>query len=294
MTTGTAPQYLTTRELADLLRVKERRVYELAAAGEVPCSRVTGKLLFPADAVKAWIEAAAGTAERPRPAVVLGSHDPLLNWALRESGSALASYLDGSRDGLDRFAAREGIACGLHVFDPAGDAWNVPAVRGGAGRGAVLVAFARRRRGLVVRPGEEGVAGGAGGLATLAGRRVVRRQAGAGAEILFAHLAARDGLDPATLAPGPVVRTEAEAAMAVLQGEADAALGLEALAAQVGLAFVPVIDEAFDLLVDRQAWFEPPMQRLIAFCASPAFVARAAQMPGYDVATFGQVRWNDG
>ena len=41
------PDYLTTRELADLLRIGERKVYDLAANGEVPCVRAVGKLLFP-------------------------------------------------------------------------------------------------------------------------------------------------------------------------------------------------------------------------------------------------------
>lgn len=43
-------EYLTVRELADLLRLKARKVYDLAASGTVPCSRATGKLLCPADA----------------------------------------------------------------------------------------------------------------------------------------------------------------------------------------------------------------------------------------------------
>ena len=41
------PEYLTTREIAQLLRVKERQVYDLAAKGQLPVRRVTGKLLFP-------------------------------------------------------------------------------------------------------------------------------------------------------------------------------------------------------------------------------------------------------
>ena len=36
------PEYLTTKELAELLRIKERKVYDLAAAGQVPCSKVSG------------------------------------------------------------------------------------------------------------------------------------------------------------------------------------------------------------------------------------------------------------
>ena len=53
--TQASDEFLTTRELADLLRIKERKVYELAAADEVPCLRVTGKLLFPREAIEAWL-----------------------------------------------------------------------------------------------------------------------------------------------------------------------------------------------------------------------------------------------
>ena len=49
------PDYLTTRELADLLRIGERKVYDLAASGEVPCLRVVGKLLFPRAEISAGV-----------------------------------------------------------------------------------------------------------------------------------------------------------------------------------------------------------------------------------------------
>ncbi len=54
----TNSDYLTTKELADLLRIKERRVYGLAASGDVPCVRVVGKLLFPRNQIEAWMAAA--------------------------------------------------------------------------------------------------------------------------------------------------------------------------------------------------------------------------------------------
>ena len=76
--------YLTTREVADLLRLKERKVYDLVAAGEVPCVRVTGKLLFPRDLIEAWLarnlEYKAGAESlSQRPPISAGSHDPLLD-----------------------------------------------------------------------------------------------------------------------------------------------------------------------------------------------------------------------
>ena len=48
--------YLTTKELAELLRIKERKVYELATDGAIPVSRVTGKLLFPRELVELWVQ----------------------------------------------------------------------------------------------------------------------------------------------------------------------------------------------------------------------------------------------
>jgi putative molybdopterin biosynthesis protein len=78
----------------------------------------------------------------------------------------------------------------------------------------------------------------------------------------------------------------------VFEGKADVAFGLEALATRYRLAFVPVTDERFDLLVDRRSWFEPPFQTLLDFCRSGPFRAGLADMRGYDAASFGRVRFN--
>lgn len=302
-TTRPENEYLTVPELAALLRIKERKVYDLAASGKVPCSRATGKLLFPAREVRAWIAknssgsmpgAGAGAGAGPAaaaapPPILLGSHDPLLDWAIRQSRCGLATFFDGSLDGLERFAAGEGVAAGLHLFDAASGDWNVPQVaRALAGANAVLVTFASRRRGLVLRPGGPPV----GRIADLRGRRVVPRQPGSGADALFRHLARAEGLDPATLVLAPEARTETEAVQSVARGEADAAFGMEALARDFGLDFAPVVEERFDIVADRRAWFEPPLQRLFAFCRTPAFRDRAAAMGGYDLEAAGAVRWN--
>ena len=89
------PDLLTTDEAAIYLRLSERKLYELVANGAVPCTKVTGKWLFPKAALDRWLAAGLvapeGLALAPPPLIVGGSHDPLLEWALRESASALAS-----------------------------------------------------------------------------------------------------------------------------------------------------------------------------------------------------------
>ncbi|GGE85322.1 helix-turn-helix transcriptional regulator [Stappia taiwanensis] len=288
---GDLPTYLTTREMADLLRVKERKIYDLAAAGEVPHSRATGKLLFPREEVLAWIANAsdAPSSDAMRPPVVLGSHDPLLEWALRESGSGLAALFDGSLDGLDRFEAGEGIAAGLHVVQEEG--WNTEVIaRRFRYRPVVLVEWAWRSRGFIVAPGNPA---GITRLADLAGRQVVRRQAKAGGQLLLERLVAEEGLTPPA-ATGPMARDEREAALAVLDGRAEVAFGLEASARQFKLDFVPVCEERFDLLVSRRDWFEPPFQAFVAFCGTPALREMAATLGGYRIERLWRPHFNGG
>ncbi len=287
-------QYLTTREVAELLRIKERKVYELAAAGEIPCSRATGKLLFPRQAVDAWIVRKSSGLDRDagslRPNVFLGSHDPLLDWALRESGSGLATFFDGSMDGIERFSKGEGLATGMHVYSPKTDVWNSPVIEARfADAPVVLLEFAWRDRGLIVRPGLEADVRDIGALR---GRRVVPRQAKAGSQRLLEHLLSAVRLGPDDLDFVATARTETDAALAVLDGKADAAFGLLGLARQYRLGYVPIIRERFDLLVERRAWFEPALQRFAGFCLSAAFTEKAAELQGYDVSGFGRVHFN--
>lgn len=286
--------YLTTKELAELLRIKERKVYDLASSGKIPCSRAMGKLLFPRQAVEAWLaENSSGYTPAPAapgPSVVLGSHDPLLEWALRESRCGLATYFDGSLDGLDRFADHEGVATGLHVFDPATEDWNVPAVRARfAHQRVVLIEWAWRERGLIVAPKNEKRISA---IADLKGKRVVPRQPEAGSHGLLMHLLDKAGLGSKGVSFAAPARSETDAAVAVHEGAADAAFGLKGLARQYGLGFVPLIKERFDLLVDRRAWFEPPLQKFLDFCRTEDFLARASKQHGYDAAGFGRVHFN--
>ncbi|MDX1593372.1 MAG: helix-turn-helix transcriptional regulator [Gammaproteobacteria bacterium] len=291
-----ATPFLTTRELADLLRIKERKVYELAAADAVPCLRVTGKLLFPAREIEAWLahHTTGNDAWSTESAQVFaGSHDPLLEWALRESGADLATHFDGSENGLDRFADGGALATALHLHEPELDDWNVTTVARRFGHApVVLVEFAWRERGLIVAESE--VATYADGIAALRGRRVVPRQPGAGSQGVLDHLLHTAGIAANELDFTPPARTETDAALAILEGKADAALGLLDLARRYRLGFVPLLRERFDLLIDRRAWFEPPMQSFLAFCRSERFREKAAESFGYDISGFGRVHFNGG
>lgn len=280
------PAYLTTKEVADLLRVKERKVYDLAAAGDIPHRRITGKLLFPAEEIRGWIEGSQDL-QRERPPVLSGSHDPLLDWALRESGSTLSTLWNGSREGLARFASGDVSMSGLHV--PEANGWNIETVGGFGLRDAVMVSWAKRSRGLLLAPA---LAGAVRTFGDLRGKRIALRQPGAGAALLFDRLLEKAGIALSDLEPlNTLARTESDAAAAVADGDADASLGIEAMARQYQLAFLPLQEERFDLLIDRRAYFTEPVQDVISFAQTPVFKSKAQAMSGYDVSDVGTVRW---
>lgn len=289
-------EFLTTKELAELLRIKERKVYDLAAAGDVPCSRATGKLLFPRAAIDAWVASKSAVTATTiasigvRPSVFLGSHDPLLDWALRESEAGMATFFDGSADGLDRFADGEGVAAGSHLYVPDLDEWNIPLIKSRfSNMPVVLVEFAWRERGLIFDRDKDLEIED---INSLKGRIVVPRQSGAGSQVLLEHLLDQAELYELDITYAAPARTETDAALAVLEGKADVAFGLQGVAYQYRLHFLPIMRERYDLLVDRRAWFDPPMQRFLRFCASPSFARKAQEFMGYDVSGFGTVHFN--
>ncbi len=280
--TNPDPLFLTTKEVADLLRVKERKVYDLAAEGAIPHRRLTGKLLFPRAALLAWAD--GPVAERP--ALLVGSHDPLLDWAVRESGAGLALLTEGSFDGLSRFLRDEAVVAGMHIPESGG--WNVETVAENAPRDAVLLGFATRARGVILSQDLSG----ASALADLKTRRIAHRPDTTGSARLWAQLCAADGLSAQDFRHAGTAHTESDAAAMVASDEADATLGLASMAQRFSLPFLPLVQERFDLLVCRRGYFEPPLQKLMGFLKTAAFADKAAALEGYDVSETGTVRWS--
>lgn len=290
------PDVLTMKEAAAWLRLSERSLYELARGRRLPAAQVGGKWLFPRVQLERWLAAQADGAEVAHrldpPPILAGSHDPLLDWALRQSGCGLAARAGGSLDGLAELAAGAAQVAAIHLLDPDSGTWNEPAVREMLPRRAVVgITWAWREQGLIVP------AGNPRGLAHVhdltGGVRVAGRQNRAGSHVLLTHLLTEAcvRLEQVAFLPEPAL-SEDEVAAAVVEGRADAGFGIRAEAAARGLDFLPLIRERFDLVMERRHYFGAPMQALLAFARGPVFAARAARMGGYDLARAGGVAFN--
>jgi len=291
-------EFLTTSEAADYVRLGERKLYELVTSGAIPCSKVTGKWLFPRQELDLWVLAGlarpAGMIAADPPPIVGGSQDDLLEWTLRESGSGLASLTEGTARGVDRLQRGEVIAAAVHFHsdDEASEDANVAAVRAMPGlHDAVLVGLARREQGLLVPSGNPKQLHSLTDV-LVAGAQMAVRQPGAGAQMLLDVLLTRAGANLKDLRRlEPPCLTGPDLAAAIRAGRADCGVATRAAAKSAGLDFVPLLWENFDLLMRQRSYFRPSIQALIGFIGQKRLKQRAAELGGYDPAPAGQIRF---
>src|SRR3954471_531906 len=290
------PDLLTTDEAAAYLRLSERKLYELVANGAVPCTKVTGKWLFPRAALDRWLVAGLvlpALAQAPAPPIVGGSHDPLLEWALRESDSGLASLPEGSEAGLRRLTRGEVMVAAIHLHRLDGDdeTANLAAVADAPGlHDAVVLGFARREQGILIAPGNPLGLSDMASIATTRAR-MAQRPAGAGAQLLLLALLTRAGiaLDDLKLAK-PAFPTGPDIAQAIRAGRIDCGIATRSVARSAGLDFLPLTWERFDLVMRQRDHFMKGPQALFDFMRQQVLRDRAAELDGYDISDAGIVR----
>ena len=284
--------YFTTEELADFLRIKSRKVYDLVSKDLVPHSRVMGKLLFSKIEISNWISGnkSEDIQLKSMPIVLLGSHDPLLELAVKKSKSGIAMSFDGSTQGLERFKLNEGFVSGLHLYDNDENIWNVPIVKKQlSDKAVVLIEWAKRERGLIFKENNniKNIS-----IENYKGKRLVRRQIGSGSEIYLQYILRTYNLSHDDFKRTEIAYSENDAVHLVLSDKADVTLGLKSEAKKYQLGFCPIITERFDLVVDRKFWFEKPFQDLLNFCKTSDFKEIASNLDGYNIIDLGKVHFN--
>lgn len=227
------------------------------------------------------------------------SHDDALT-ALRAHTAALRErpqlHLDirfmGSVDAIQALNEGRCIMAGFHTLRdaPPGSLTErtyKPLLKPGLHK---LIGFARRSQGLMVPAGNPRQIGGLADLAQH-GMRFVNRALGTGTRVLLDDLLERQGLAADRI--GGYARSEpshAAVAQAILSGQADAGIGIEAAARARGLDFVPLAEEEYHLVCLKAALDEPPVAALRQLLQRDDWQAAMRQLPGYTPANSGQVR----
>ncbi len=295
-------KFLSTREVAQFLDVNEKMVYALVSEKGLPATKVTGKWRFPLDLVEKWLEIHVVNPPRedagrfPEGLLVLaGSHDILLERAAalfsRENpGMTTALANLGSLSGIRALARGHCHAALSHLIQEDGQEYNFEAAFAELpGDTPVVVNMSRREQGLVVAKGNPLSLSAVADLVP-AGARVANRPRGTGTRLLLDRELARAGHAPESL-PGydREFRGHLDAGLEVLSGRADAALAIRPAAHLLGLDFIPLTWERFDLVTLRSRFFDRPLQLFLALLKTPAFADLAAGLPGYDLSLTGRM-----
>ncbi|PKB72325.1 MAG: hypothetical protein BZY87_00600 [SAR202 cluster bacterium Io17-Chloro-G6] len=211
----------------------------------------------------------------------------LLEAGLRSRGVALVAGEEGSRQALLSLARGEAHVAGCHLLDDVTGAYNSSWVRQLVPFPCTLVTFASWQQGLIIALGNPKQILEVAGL-TNPGIRLVNRQAGSGSRALLDRALTGAGVPVENVdGYGREELGHLAVAAAVASGSADVGIGVKAAAVAMGLDFLPLEEERYDLVIPNHFLDEGPVQVLLDLLRSTPLHRRVESLGGYDVSGMG-------
>jgi excisionase family DNA binding protein len=300
-------EMMNTREVAKYLGIHEKQVYALIKSKRIPSTRVTGKWIFPRKLIDEWIDSNAKTGleqakqkSRKIEGALLasGSNDPILDMLhtyMRKSYPEfyIFSANTGSTDGLKALNMGYTDIAWSHLFDPKSGEYNIPFLSSYlTDVKPVVVNLFRRDLGFVVAPKNPFHLRGFEDL-TQKGVRFINRQKGSGTRVLLDHHLKRLRIGPSKISGyEKEVYTHFEVGLSILSKEADVGIATIAVSKLLGLPFIPVTQERFDMILDQSTFFEKGIQAFIEILNSYEFRNRVERLGNYDFRNSGKILYS--
>jgi putative molybdopterin biosynthesis protein len=224
----------------------------------------------------------------------VGSHDPSLDLAaqfLPSKKRRMVSLNVGSLGGLLALRKGEAHVAGCHLLDPESGKYNIAYIREYLPPDikVVMIGWARRSQGLMVLPGNPRRVSSLEDL-TREEVRFLNRQRGSGTRVLLDYHLKKSGLLAESIRGYEQEEyTHMAVAAGVLSGRADAGLGVAAAADALGLEFLPLFDEEYDLVIPADVYSSDLLAPFLEVIASPAFLQEANALHGYDFSNAGKL-----
>ena len=288
---------LTTKELAALLRLNEKKVYQLVKDGNIPHVRIAGKWLFPERHVTRWIDE---NVQRERDILIVGSNDVLMErlvllYSQENFPESVAFYSSiGSSRGVRALSLKKGQVCCTHLLDMETGEYNLPFLdRALSGQRYVVVNLWRRKQGLIVKKGNPMGLRGLEDI-TVKGARFVNRCEGSGTRVLLEYFLREKNLNKRDIAGfNEEVDSHMDVALKVFFGEADVGLGIEYVTYPLGLDFLPLKEEMFDLVIPAELWSTSVVKGFMDYIDPVRINNLSKNLPGYNLKDTGKIRFEN-
>ncbi len=298
-------EMLTTKEVAKFLNVNEKMVYALIAEKGLPASKVTGKWLFPINLVRQWVE--TGTENYPEVAqlppyhglvLIAGSNDLLLErlvstFNLKHQEHMAMFGMIGSMGGLKALRSNLCHIAASHLVAD-NEEYNFPFIKDEMIQAPAVVNLCLREQGIMVAKGNPEKIESVTDLAKK-GLTMVNRRLGTGTRQLFDRELKKAGIQGDAIKGYTTnVSRHLDVGLSVLTGKAHAGPGIRAAANALGLDFVSLHWERFDLLVNKDRFFDQGIQLFLSLLKGKVIQRTAEEYGGYDLSMTGKMVYPEG
>lgn len=297
--------FLTVPQLAELLHVNEKKIYQLAGVGEIPGTKVTGKWIFPRKLIEDWLlENSHGGVMHDR-LLIAGSGDSLIQALCAEAAvqwqqQALVSYSPcGTRHGLRMLDTGRVDACFMHWGASEDSARRHMGLlrRYRNHHSWVIVRCLQRNQGLLLAPGlsrdleadpqqTSAIRSDAKLLDMLVKDEQLRwavRCEDSGSMRLLEDWCSIHGRSVSDLRVGARCASETATVAALYREEADLCCGGPGTARDFSLGYLPVSDISLDLVMTRKTYFRTLVQDFIARLQDATAHNLADRLGGYTI-----------
>ncbi len=298
--------YLTTKDIAGLLDINEKMVYQLINEKGLPACKVTGKWLFPKHLVDIWIE--NHVLNHPVPVqsilssmlIIIGSHDLLLEKALSFYNRRYPEHpvvYSPSGSMFEIRALKKGLChiATAHLLHENEEEYNFDYLKEYFGHNIpAVVNLCFREQGIIIRKGNPK---GIRDISSLVETGVViaNRPKGTGTRLLLDYELNKAGIDPSNLKGYEnEFFSHIDVGIEILSGRADAGIGIKAVASIFGLDFIPLRWERYDLLIPKSFFFEKNMQLFLGMLQDKNLKKIAQGFEGYNIQDSGRILFQGG
>ena len=295
---------MSTKEAAEYLGINEKQVYALIKSKSIPCTRVTGKWVFPKKLIDRWITTNA-LKSGPYIDEVLkntsgalfaaGSNDPILDILINRmqssgGGKHIFSCVTGSTEGVRLLGCGFTDIAWCHLSKPETGEYDINIIADLIpDKKIAIVQLFKRELGFIFSQDspENKIS-----FATIAHKelRFINRQKGAGTRIIIEHFMNKEGADSGSIIGyDDEVNTHLEAGLKILSGSADAGVATSSVAKILGLKFKPLIKESFDMVLLQETFFRDEVQTFIETLQSDEFRKMVSLVGNYDFTKSGKI-----
>ncbi|KPA16711.1 DNA binding domain-containing protein [Candidatus Magnetomorum sp. HK-1] len=294
--------FFSTKEVAQFLDVNEKMVYSLVSEKGLPATKVTGKWLFPKRYVELWLE--QNIINCPKTSemlasegllIISGSHDILLDKTItffnRSQPDCLAVFGNvGSMSGIKSLGQNLCHLASSHLLQDNDDDYNFDFIYKELGGDlAAVVNFCRREQGFIIQKDNPKQIKGVSDLQRK-DISLANRSKGTGTRHLLDRTIEQENIKAdKIIGYESVFQSHMDVAIEVLSGRADIAPAIRPVAQLLGLDFIPLRWERYDLLISKARFFEKSIQIFLNILNDKPFKKEAKKLTGYDISHSGKM-----